>query len=467
MCVCVCVCLCFVSACMCVDFSVSPLLFLCRWLQQRESSWGDDSDGARRPKSFMETLAKVKPPLKASEALQCVPMGRLTKREWKFYQIFSICWLLLHLAFMLWCSYRAQDEVREFLFKPGKTTTPAPTTTTTTTSAPLLGNATVGNKSASSSSSLSAASLSGSEYQVLDVLILIYALIMVLFMTLVPLYRIGRYLKRKLTKNFDRKYVYNLVRNRGTGKRVRKPRLKDEAGYKIYNEYVEDKGAVLSFLTYFAAFIVEEMSAILPVCFAVAAIWAFSIGKTEETIRQFAFAKGLFLLLGWLLILVPLRAYSPIYNFLTALKFIVVKDMLPYTIFFCIITVAFSCALQLQFQFVSRDAVDAAEDASGFSGFFTMFGTVMYELVIMSTGQLLHTTHLLSLSSLLLVNQSFSLFLFLSLTHTHTHITCTRGSHTRTSYQHLTHSHTCTHTRNHTHAHTSLTCICLQVWTRT
>ena len=102
--------------------------------------------------------------------------------------------------------------------------------------------------------------------------------------------------------------------------------------------------------------------------------------------KSYAWKKGNFLLFGWLLVLIPARTYSPIYNFLSTLKFIIIKDMLPFVLFHIVITVAFSCTIQLQFQLLTADTISQAEDARGFHGFFTKSGTVLYELVILTTG---------------------------------------------------------------------------------
>ena len=68
--------------------------------------------------------------------------------------------------------------------------------------------------------------------------------------------------------------------------KVRKVRQEDQPKYKIYNEYVVDKGAILSSLTYVMAFLVEQMSSILPVCFAIFATGLRGFAKVFEALAK-------------------------------------------------------------------------------------------------------------------------------------------------------------------------------------
>ena len=298
--------------------------------------------------TLIETLAEVKPPLKASEILQCVPMSRLTKWQWYIYQFFSIVWLVVHCTVMGLCSRAAQTEIRHYPLRAGLET----------------GNSSLRNDSSGADSEHKLV-MYGRESITSDILILIYALMIFVLMTILPISRLIKLLKKKKSCRKD-----------------------DRPSYKIYHEYVVDKGAILSGFTYLLAFIVEQMSAILPLCFAIFACWLFYEIETKEdvTMKSYAWKKGNFLLFGWLLVLIPARTYSPIYNFLSTLKFIIIKDMLPFVLFHIVITVAFSCAIQLQFQLLTADTISQAEDARGFHGFFTKSGTVLYELIILTTG---------------------------------------------------------------------------------
>ena len=304
--------------------------------------------------TLIETLAKVKPPLKASEIIRCVPMWRLTKWQWYIYQFFSIVWLVIHCVMMGMWTHGAQTEIRHYPRREGDN--------------PDSDNATVVNGSLSSTGSDPRYVMYGRNSLVSDFIILIYALVIFILMTILPISRLIKFLKKK--------------------KENHKVLQDDQPSYKIYHEYVVDQGALLSSLTYLLAFIVEQMSAILPLCFALFAGWLFYDVETKEdvTMNSYAWKKGNFLLFGWLLVLIPARTYSPIYNFLSTLKFIIIKDMVPFVLFHIIITVAFSCTLQLQFQLLTVNTISEAEDARGFHEFFTKSGTVLYELIILTTG---------------------------------------------------------------------------------
>ena len=219
------------------------------------------------------------------------------------------------------CSRAAQTEIRHYPLRAAGFET---------------GNSTLSNASLGTDSEPRLV-MYGRESITSDVLILIYALLIFILMTILPISRLMKLLKKK----------------RSCEKDGHPP--DDRPSYKIYHEYVVDKGAILSGFTYLLAFIVEQMSAILPLCFASFACWLFYEIETKEdiTMKSYAWKKGNFLLFGWLLVLIPARTYSPIYNFLSTLKFIIIKDMLPFVLFHIVITVAFSCAIQLQFQLLT------------------------------------------------------------------------------------------------------------------
>ncbi len=310
-------------------------------------------------KSLVETLAQVKPALKATEILKCVPMDRLTKFEWKFYQLFSLLWFVLHLVLMSVCSHSSQTQIRDHVMEDD-------TQPEAVTSPPM--NASVTNSTSAAQKQMQQ-SLSGRDNIPLDIALIFYAGALFVFLAVRPVWRSVKkfFIKKRESRNGPKQ-------------------LKENPTYRIYNEYVEDKGAVMSLITYVVAFVVEQLTVLLPLCFFISAVVACAMFSSHASLSHYATAKGCFLLFGWLIVLLPLRAYSPIYMFLSTLKFIVIKDMLPFVIFYFFISLAFSSAIQLHFQLVTEAAVDEAEDASGFKGFFTLMTTVLYELMIMSTG---------------------------------------------------------------------------------
>ncbi len=67
------------------------------------------------------------------------------------------------------------------------------------------------------------------------------------------------------------------------------------------------------------------------------------------SVETYMTIKSLCMVVGWLALLIPARAYSPIYNFISAFKYIVIKDMVPFVLFFVIISIAFGAAIQVSF----------------------------------------------------------------------------------------------------------------------
>ena len=104
--------------------------------------------------------------------------------------------------------------------------------------------------------------------------------------------------------------------------------------------------------------------------------------QSQKNSSEYAWVKGVFLFLGWLIVLIPARTFRPIYAFLSTLKSIVIKDMLPFVLFYLTITIAFSCAVQLQLQMLPMEG----EAGFGFDVLFHDVGKVFQELVVITTG---------------------------------------------------------------------------------
>ena len=72
---------------------------------------------------------------------------------------------------------------------------------------------------------------------------------------------------------------------------------------------------------------------------------------------------------------------------MSAMKYIIVKNMVPFVIFYLILTIAFGCAIQLQFQLLSEETVSDSEYGSvAFRFFFNSVPYVVLEMVIMTAG---------------------------------------------------------------------------------
>ena len=126
------------------------------------------------------------------------------------------------------------------------------------------------------------------------------------------------------------------------------------------------------------------MKAILATFFCIFAWWQYVL-KWDENIELKTWVKRVFLLLGWLLLFVPAKTYSKIYNFLSTLKCIIINDMLPFVLFYFVITVAFTCAIQLQFRMLSVNSITKCEDLMGLETIFNNLDKVIYELIVATT----------------------------------------------------------------------------------
>ena len=295
--------------------------------------------------SFVETLAKIRPPLKASQVLACVPMFRLTTWQWKIYQWFGFAWLLCHLVIMSVASAPAQNEV---------------------TYNPSNDSLVISNVNTPGNSTNDTVKIGKSvEFVIwIELIFPLYAtVIFVLFA--VPLGRM----------------IHNLVRRRS--KKTRNQY--DQPTYKLYHEYTEDKGTVLSALTLVMRKFVDFIQVILATLFFSFA-WGQFILKSDENIKEYTWVKGVFLLFGWLLLLIPMRTYSKIYHFLSTLQSIIIDDMLPFVLFYLFITIAFSCAIQLQFRLLSTEAVPTDGSANGLEAIYNSLWKVIVELIVVTTG---------------------------------------------------------------------------------
>ena len=94
------------------------------------------------------------------------------------------------------------------------------------------------------------------------------------------------------------------------------------------------------------------------------------------------------ILTGWIIVLILGKAYSPICNFISVLKYIFVKNIVPFLLFYVILSIVLGCAIQLQFQLLTEETVKIDEfgSISTFGNFFTSVPYVVWELFIMTEG---------------------------------------------------------------------------------
>ena len=273
--------------------------------------------------TFLDTLSKVKPPSKVSDVLETFPMELLGRHQWYIYQMLFVFYFLIHTSIMIWYTYASQTVVKML------------------------------NDSDSNGKPIGA--------QTQDVVLVVYSVLLVVVM--------GIY------------YIFHRVTKKGSSKRSQ---LDDSD---LFEDYVEAKGAILNLLTYAVALIADQLNKIIGVTFVFGSILLLILSREADgfTPEHYAWLKGIVIFCGWMIVLIIGRAYSPIYNFVIALKYIFVKDMVPFLLFFVVLTVAFGCAIQLQFQLLSPETVED-QSAIWLVNFLTSAPQVVWELAILTSG---------------------------------------------------------------------------------
>ena len=129
--------------------------------------------------------------------------------------------------------------------------------------------------------------------------------------------------------------------------------------------------------------------------------------KCSET---FVVCHGLALLFGWLIILMPARSFSRIYTFLQLLKYIIVRDIVPFVMFYIIISVAFSTAIQAQLQLIGTESINVDDDDYVIKTLYQSMKKVLLELLIMFSGLDTNIKHVQNIG-LMFVKEGYSAWL--------------------------------------------------------
>ena len=268
-------------------------------LFKRKSTFVEFTKGGRtigkRPQDFLQTLSKINPPVKVSDELERFPMELLAKHQWYVYQIFIIAFLVLHMSIMIWYTGESMTSLHASTFH-----------------------------------SITAIIINTGSA---DFLIMVYAVLLVTIPLVLFLYW------EIYTIRQDEVAMY-----------------KDRARF---SSYVEAEGALLNSITYVVAFLAEHITRIVMTIFISASIFTLILSYQIDgiTVEYYTWVKGVAILSGWIIVLLIARAYNPIYAFMSAMKYIIVKNMVPFVIFYLILTIAFGCAIQLQFQLLSEETV--------------------------------------------------------------------------------------------------------------
>ena len=158
-----------------------------------------------------------------------------------------------------------------------------------------------------------------------------------------------------------------------------------------FSVYVEEEGAFLNSVTHIVAFIAENLPKIVPLVFTILAILLFFFSRYPDsfTVEHYLWMKGGVILTGWIIILLQARAYSPIYNFISVLKYIFVKDMVPFLLFYCYSEhcIRLRNPITISTPWLKRTSnSDEFGSISTFGNFLTSVPFVVWELFIMTEG---------------------------------------------------------------------------------
>ena len=146
------------------------------------------------------------------------------------------------------------------------------------------------------------------------------------------------------------------------------------------------------------------MDLIVELSFAGFSWSAFGATVTNMNNDIYVWIKGFFLLFGWLLLLIPLRSYSPVYKLISVLKHITITDMFPWILLYITISSGFASAIQLQFQLLPGN-VTCLEEEHDLQEVLHHAGNALFELVIMTTGLDTDLKHVRNIACLFEHNQ--------------------------------------------------------------
>ena len=185
-----------------------------------------------------------------------------------------------------------------------------------------------------------------------------------------------------------------------------------EGSIRRYNRNLEDSG-ILPFITSTPLIIFNESVLILELLFTGFA-WAVTVLRfTDFKLREHVWVEGFFLLFGWLMLLIPITSFSPIYKLISVLRNIILKDMLPWMVIYMIITMGFAMAIKLQFVQLPISS-PCFDDEADLSGYLHRTGHTLLELITMTSGLDTDLKHVGNLSCLFQYN-SRSVFVILLL----------------------------------------------------
>ena len=249
--------------------------------------------------SLLDALVEVRPPNKAGEILESIPMIKLTQLEWKISQRIIFGWGVMHILLMILITMVMENK-------------------------------------------------EGSPKWYID-----GSLIGVLYASIISsshlIVKIIRFAGKK-PKGQAQKFVKDSI--------------------KLYEKVQDDEG-ILKKVFEHTALIVELLFTIL----------AWTVFFLKITLSGSVWAKGFFLLFGWLMLLIPMTSYGPVYKIISVLKYIIIRDMMPWIMIYITISIGFAMAIKLQFE-----ELPGSSSCEDLAGFLNETGHTFFELVIMTSG---------------------------------------------------------------------------------
>ena len=273
--------------------------------------------------SFLDILAEIQPPNKAGEILESIPMMSLTRLEWTVTRTIHVLWMILHIFLMGFVT----NEI---------------------------------------------ISLSNDSKVFCGIILVYAAIITILHIVVKVMRRLSgkRRAKKSIRDSIDR-YEKD---NKGFMDKILAIPCEEFSVLLIL------KGLFTGFAVLSEVFSVMLLFELLFTGFA-AAVFITNLDEVNQV-----WMGGFLLLFGWLLLLFPLTSFSPIYKLIYVLKYIIIRDMVPWIIIYITISVGFATPMKLQFdQLPSNSTCDDYGEAE-LAGFLHQYGHTLYELVIMTSG---------------------------------------------------------------------------------
>ena len=156
---------------------------------------------------------------------------------------------------------------------------------------------------------------------------------------------------------------------------------------KEYKKLQDDEGILQNLFN--QTVLVVELS------FAILACVMLILKITDLKEDGYTQIKGFFLLFGWLMLLVLMMSYRPVYKLISVLKYIIIRDMIPWIMIYTTISIGSATAITLQF-----DQLQSSSSCEDLTGFLNKTGHTFFELVIMTSGLDTDLKHFWSLSCL-------------------------------------------------------------------